>query len=1074
MAQILESILTSLLQPDNAIIQQATAQLKEAVKDPLIIPALCEVLGGAQDAQIRQFAAVLLRRRLIKHWKSLQGEQQENLKSHLLEAIQREPEHKVRYALAQLSAVILKNEGLSRWPQFNQFVLQASASNVPEHRQVGLLVLKCSLDLNAGLFRSHFSELINLFNQTLNDTENTVVLFYTLQSLTSIIPEMGSESNLLRPLIPKLLTAVKQIMKNDEAQACEAMEVFDELMESEVSVVVHYIAEIINFCLEVAVNTSLSDNMRVKSLSCICFLIKLKSKSIVKQKLLPKILSAIFPIMCVEPPAGEMDPEDQEYDDEIEADAETQSPKHYAVQVVDMLALHLPPEKLFPQLSPLMEPCLMSSNPYQRKAGLMCLAVLSEGCADHIRNKHLQSMLQLVCQAISEESQVVRNAALFALGQFSENLQPDISRYSDTVLPLLLGYISQVDPSQTGHLTKAYYALENFVESLGNKIEPYLPTLMERILVSLRGSDNNRVKELAVSSLGAIANAAEDLLRPYFTSVMECLKVHLMQTEEDGRHVQIQCLETLGILVRTLGKETFLPLAEDCCNLGLNLCDRIDDPDLRRCSYSLFAALSGIMEDAISPHLEKITTLMLLSLRSREGIVIHYSENRTFMLFDDDEADEGDATIHDEDEYTDIKGFSVENSYIDEKEDACTSLGEIAFNASASFFPYLDSCFQEVFKHIECPHTSVRKAAYEALGQFVRSMYKVYQKNPNEANTAALLLLLSHLIPACLRGVMQDKERSVVMGILEILNKVMKDVKSLCVQEPAKLEEICSAIRAVLQNKTSCQDPEVEDEDEEQQAELDAMLIEHAGEGIPLVAAAVGGATFAPYFTWFLPLLLNKGKTTCSPAEKSFSMGTVAETIVAMGPASEQFVPQLFPALLTGARDQDHEVRSNSVFGLGVLVEHGGASMHQHFPKLLALLSSLITSDKDPQVLDNVCGAVCRMIMSNPEGVPIGQVFPVLVRSLPLKKDFEENTTVFKCIAFLYERFTTQVIGQINDIARVCAHVLGTKETTPETEQSLIHLLRDMVQRFPQDLQNAVVPLPPEASAKLRTALGLA
>lgn len=32
-------------------------------------------------------------------------------------------------------------------------------------------------------------------------------------------------------------------------------------------------------------------------------------------------------------------------------------------------------------------------------------------------------MLQVVCRALSDESQVVRNAALFALGQFSENLQ---------------------------------------------------------------------------------------------------------------------------------------------------------------------------------------------------------------------------------------------------------------------------------------------------------------------------------------------------------------------------------------------------------------------------------------------------------------------------------------------------------------------------------------------------------------------------------------------------------------------------------------------------------------------------
>ncbi|XP_069817764.1 importin-4 isoform X2 [Dendropsophus ebraccatus] len=1075
MANILEAILSNLLQPDNAVIQQATAQLKEAVKDPLIIPALCDVLRGAPDPQIRQFAAVLLRRRLIKRWKMMPVDQQEGVKSLLLEVIPKEPEHKVRHAIAQLSAVILRNEKLERWPQFIQFVLQASRSNIPEQRQVGLLVLRCALDLTAVTFRPHFPDLIKLFNQTLVDLQNGPLLLYSVQSITSIVPELvGNETNLLRSLIPKLVTAIKQLIQVDEVQACEAMEVFEELMESEVSVIVHYLAEVIHFCLEIAINKSLSDNLRVKALYCIRYLIKLKSKSILKQKLLPQILNVIFPIMCAKPPPGQLDPEDEEDDDDdelLEEEAEMQLPKHYAVQVIDILALHLPPEKLFAQLSPLMEPCLLSSNPYERKAGLMCLAVLSEGCADHIRNKHLQSMLQLVCQAITDENHVVRNAALYALGQFSEHLQPDISGYSDTVLPLLLEYLSRVDPSHTAHLTKAYYALENFVENLGGKIEPYLPTLMERILTTLGSSDNVRLKELSVSALGAIANGAEQLLCPYFPSIMEVLKVHLMQTSEEGRPVQIQCLETLGVLVYTLGKDSFLPLAEDCCFLGLNLCDRIDDPNMRSCAYSLFAALSGVMEDNISHHLEKMTTMMLLSLKSREGIVIQYNENRSFMLFDD-EADEEDVAIHEEEEDDpDIEGFIVENAFVDEKEEACSSLGVIALHASSSFFPYLDSCFQEVFKHIESPHISVRKSAYEAVGKFVRSMHTVCEKNPNDPNVEALHHLLGIVIPAYLQGAMQDKEREVVMTILESLNGVLKYVKEPCVRGPEQLGKICDVIKAVLQSKTACQD-EAEDDQDEQQAEMDAMLIESAGEGIPLVAAAVGGLAFAPYFAGFLPLLLNKTKSSCSPAEKSFAVGTLAESIVSLGETTAQFVAQLLPALITGAQDEDDEVRSNAVYGLGVLAEHGGAAMLKNFPKLLSILSSIISSEKNARTLDNVCGAVSRMILRHPEGVPVEQVFPVLIRSMPLKEDFEENCTVFKCIAFLYEKNPSQVAAYINDIARILGHVLGTKEIQPDTEQILVILLRNLAQRFPQELKNAVMSLPDEMSSKLRTTLG--
>lgn len=46
-----------------------------------------------------------------------------------------------------------------------------------------------------------------------------------------------------------------------------------------------------------------------------------------------------------------------------------------------------------------------------------------------MRVRMLSSMLQTVCQSLSDSNQVVRSAGLFALGQFSEHLQ--VSQHSD-------------------------------------------------------------------------------------------------------------------------------------------------------------------------------------------------------------------------------------------------------------------------------------------------------------------------------------------------------------------------------------------------------------------------------------------------------------------------------------------------------------------------------------------------------------------------------------------------------------------------------------------------------------------
>uniref|UniRef100_A0A672L5E4 Importin-4-like n=1 Tax=Sinocyclocheilus grahami TaxID=75366 RepID=A0A672L5E4_SINGR len=623
MSEELERILARLTEPDNAVIQQATAELKQTFKDPAIIPALCAVMTGSQNPQVTY-----------------------SKKKH---------------------------------PACSKFCF------------------------------SFFQ-------------------------------------NLMRSLIPKLLIALKHLIQADQDQASEAMEVLDELMESEVSIVVPQQSS--DF---ISADVSLSDSLRVKALSCIAVLIKLKSKV------------TVFPCLYI--------------------------------------------SKFHAELMPLLHGYLSSVNQTKiRKGGLMCMAVLAEGCADHIRTKMLSSMLQTVCRSLSDKNQVVRSAALFALGQFSEHLQPDISKFHAELRSLLHGYLSSVNQTKIVHMTKAFYALENFLENLGQEIEPYLPTLMETMLSALNNAENLKLKELAVSAIGAIANAAKEMLVPYFPPIIESLKGFLTDTREEMRALQTQALDTLSVLARTVGKEMFSPLAAECVQLGLNLTDAVDDPDLRRCTYILFSAVSDVSPDCLDPQLTPITTVMLLSLRSTEGVTAHLEEDKQFVLLDEDDADdeggEGDAVFDEEGETEvddrDVAGFSVENACIDEKEDA---LGEIAFNTGVAFQPFLESSFQQVYELRDFPHEDVRRAAFGAMGQFCRAQHKVWKENPTEANHQALHKLLQVVLPCFLEAVRQDRERQVVMAILESMNAVIKSCQGEALQAPGILAEISNTIKDVLKKK---------------------------------------------------------------------------------------------------------------------------------------------------------------------------------------------------------------------------------------------------------------------------------
>ncbi|XP_064148404.1 importin-4 isoform X2 [Loxodonta africana] len=883
---------------------------------------------------------------------------------------------------------------------------------------------------------------------------------------------------LARMLVPTLIVAVQTLIPIDEAKACEALEALDELLESEVPIINPHLSEVLTFCLEVAGNTALGDAVRVRILCCLTFLVKVKSKALLKNRLLPPLLHTLFPIMAAEPPVGQLDPEDQDSEEEeLEIGLVGETPKHFAVQVVDMLALHLPPEKLCPQLMPMLEEALQSESPYQRKAGLLVLAVLSDGAGDHIRQRLLRPVLQIVCKGLEDPSQVVRNAALFALGQFSENLQPHISSYSGEVMPLLLAYLKSVPLGHTHHLAKACYALENFVENLGPKVQPYLPELMDCMLQPLRNASNPRAKELAVSALGAIATAAQASLLPYFPAIMEHLREFLVTGHEDLQPVQIQSLETLGVLARAVG-EPMRPLAEECCQLGLGLCDQVDDPDLRRCTYSLFAALSGLMGEGLATYLPQITTLMLLSLRSTEGIVPQYDGSSSFLLFDDEsDGEEEEEELMDEDveeeEDSEISGYSVENAFFDEKEDTCAALGEISVNTSMAFLPYMESAFEEVFKLLECPHLNVRKAAHEALGQFCCALHKACQSCPSDPNTAALQAALARVVPSYMQAVSGEQERQVVMTVLEALTGVLRSCGTLVLQPPGRLAELCGVLKAVMQRKIACQVTDEEEEEEEDQAEYDAMLLEHAGEAIPALAAAAGGDTFAPFFAGFLPLLLCKTKQGCTVAEKSFAVGTLAESIQGLGTASAQFVSRLLPVLLSTAREADHEVRSNAIFGLGVLAEHGGRPAQEHFPKLLGLLLPLLARERHDRVRDNICGALARLLMASPTRNPEPQVLAALLHALPLKEDLEEWVTIGHLFRFLYQSSPNQVVDVAPELLRICSLVLADSRVPADAKAALLLLLTFLAKEHADSFQTALGSLPGDKAQELQATLGL-
>lgn len=131
---------------------------------------------------------------------------------------------------------------------------------------------------------------------------------------------------------------------------------------------------------------------------------------------------------------------------------------------------------------------------------------------------------------------------------------------------------------------------------------------------------------------------------------------------------------------------------------------------------------------------------------------------------------------------------------------------------------------------------------------------------------------------------------------------------------------------------------------------------------------------------------------------------------------------------MQGLQDKNDQVRQNTVFGLGELVLFSEEKSYDKFPQILQALSAAVAQEDSPGTLDNICGALARLIMTNYQLVPLEHVLPVFVQKLPLREDFDENHSIFKCFQILLTQGCEALLPILDRVILIGLHVLYKAE----------------------------------------------
>ncbi|XP_054668215.1 importin-4-like [Grus americana] len=278
----LERLLAELLEPDSDVIRRTPARLGL-------------LLTGSSRAQIRQLAAVLLRRRLLGRWKRLDPALRQRLPTLLAEALERETEHTVTVVLAQLGALVLRRGGLSAWGPLGTWVQEVARDPRPPHQEAALLVLSAALEAAPQVLAPHGPALAALCRGALAPGVPPSPPAYSLQALGGLGAMLGdTHTELLRSLLPDILTALKKLLDADEERGTEALEVLDEFLEADPATVTPHLRPLLDLCVQVAGDECWGDAVRVRALATVTFLAQKRPKALLRGGLLGQVLGGLL------------------------------------------------------------------------------------------------------------------------------------------------------------------------------------------------------------------------------------------------------------------------------------------------------------------------------------------------------------------------------------------------------------------------------------------------------------------------------------------------------------------------------------------------------------------------------------------------------------------------------------------------------------------------------------------------------------------------------------------------------------------------------------------------------------
>jgi importin-4 len=760
--------------------------------------------------------------------------------------------------------------------------------------------------------------------------------------------------------------------------------------------------------------------------------------------------------------------------------------------------------------------CVKSASCHVRAGGLIALSIIAEGTIRMTR-EHLHSLLPVVIAAAKDRVSSVRRASCVCLGQWIEHMGAmGMVEHHAIVLPPVLNLIGDSDASVQEAAMYVWECFADHMDP--EETRPYFKPLMNQMGCMLRsGQLQHQVMAFTAIGACAVASKVE-FRPHFNQTIAVVKQALSSVTDKSKKLLVARSLECCGQIAVAVGANVFRPHLQDCMRFAVMATKQDDTilhdhaiaffSNLCVCFGKEFASFA----QQLLPYLFQTVAVMDIL----EGTTEQDAElgGAGFAGFEDDEVNDESklklsvSTANADKKVSAIRCLGAIADYIPavyvcrywsaKRENISLSL-----SLSLSLFSILSlsltipihthihthkqtnqfinryatnpTVSQEAVKQLrevmDYWHIEIRCAAIEFAGKLFIAIGGGRPPKESEKKLTfrtGLQELMDDSIREMFETLEHDSETDAVLATCEALQDLTNSY-GVAFLEPY-MRNLLNLIDLLLKEKAQCQCHEYDEDDEDASyfVEQNESVLNSTFDLLGAIAKSCG-PSFEPHFRPLASLMMQYLHTSRPVSIRCSCLGCFAEVLDAIkvaannGSYADVLLPHIIQGLSAEARGPGQlidvrNIRRNSSYCVSVLV--GACGNHNrilsHFPTILKCLRPLfVVKHKDDLVVrDNAASALSRMVLISPNALPLVEVLPVLLSSLPLRMDEQENKIVYRSIFMLWKQQHPALLKNIPSLLKVLCQALGGVGVTltPTLQRDLVGLTKSITDKAKNQL----------------------